>query len=160
MCLTAFGQTTIGKPVPVTLETLNLKELKQVLQEMGFSCTIGKDTAGKDNTYITFRAEGYTVAAQLASPKVVWLYNVFSDKTTAAVANEWNRNSRYSTAYIDTDGTSNLDMNIFIDGITRENLEAHINQFRDDVAKWAHILTTPPKQDGPARVTGEPKLGL
>jgi hypothetical protein len=36
MCLTAFGQTTVGKPVPVLLDTLTVQELKQVIQEIGF----------------------------------------------------------------------------------------------------------------------------
>jgi hypothetical protein len=105
--------------------------------------------------------EGYQATAQLASPSLVWLYTVFTDKTTTAVTNEWNRANRHTVAYIDVDGNSNLDMNLYVTGITRDNLETHIIQFRDDLLRWVHILAAPPKVEIPSTVsTGGPKQAV
>jgi phosphoribosylanthranilate isomerase len=129
----------VAKPEIITNATLDL--VQQILQQMGFECTQTRDDH-QSEPYLIFRAEGYKVVAAVPSPEIIWLYNVFSDKLTLENINEWNQNNRFSRASVPSPGKRLLlDTDIVVaGGVTRENIEAQIREFRNSVARWARFV--------------------
>jgi hypothetical protein len=67
VCVPASAQTAkpsvaADAPAKPLIATMTSEQFQKVIQAMGFECTRGK-TDGKDDTFFTFRAEGYKVAA-------------------------------------------------------------------------------------------------
>ena len=121
---------------------MTLEAFQKIVQGMGFECTRNKDEAGKDETYFTFRAEGYKVAAFVPDPTFIELYNAFTDAApTPTLVNEWNLTNRFSRAYIDKDGNATIEDDLILSGgVTRENLEIFVKTFRDTVSRWARFV--------------------
>jgi hypothetical protein len=121
---------------------MTLEAFQKIVQEMGFECTRGKDAKGKDETFLTFRAEGYKVAAFVPEPTFLELYNAFSDvASTPAVVNEWNQTNRFSRAYVDKAGNATIENDLILSGgVTRENVEIFVKTFRDTVSQWARFV--------------------
>ena len=162
-----FGFTVLGqeprsaaKPVeaaqaaakPEIITNMTLEKLQSIIQAMGFEVIRDKDKDGKPDSYISFRAEGYTVGAQVPTSEFIWLYNVFTDKATLETVNEWNATSRFSRAYSNsTDKTVCLETEVIVQGeITLENIESQIKEFRDSVARWARFVIDHIKSVTPA----------
>ena len=116
-------------------------EFQQLVQAMGFDCTRGKDAAGKDETFFTFRAEGYKVASVGPETSYLQLYSGFTDVSpTLATVNEWNQANSFSRAYVDKDGNATLESDIILaGGVTHENIEMFVKTFRDSVTRWARF---------------------
>jgi hypothetical protein len=141
---------------PQLITSMTVESFQRILQGMGFEATRDKDDKGQPTGYLMFRAEGYKVGAQVPSPEFIWLYNVFTDTTTLETINSWNQSNRFSRAYLNTsDKTLCLETEIIVTGgITRENIESQVKEFRDSVARWARFVidhgdtktSTPPKQ--------------
>ena len=132
---------TATKTDHTIITSMTSVEFQQLVQTMGFECARGKDANGKEDSYFTFRAEGYKVAAVTSDPSYVQLYNGFTDvNPTLATVNEWNQNNSFSRAYVDKDGTAALESDmIFTGGVTRENVETFLKTFRDSVSRWARF---------------------
>jgi len=130
----------------------SLEAVQKLLQGMGFECTRDHDVNGKLQNYLVFRAEGYKIVAKVPSPGYIWLFNIFTDKLPLEAVNEWNRTNNFSHAYIDKDGDLYFEADIIVHGgVTRENVEAQIKQFRDAVAKWARFVVDHVKADNSSR---------
>jgi hypothetical protein len=140
ICVSASGQ----QPEPaksVLISTMTLETAQQIIQGLGFKCTWEKDEKGVPNTYFIFRAEGFKVGVEVPTANFIWLYNIFTDPATPETINEWNSKNRFSRAYIASDKNLYLDTEIIVKGgITRENIEAQIDEFRDSVARWARFV--------------------
>jgi hypothetical protein len=147
---TAVGQTpkpgnatdTATKTDRAIITSMTSESFQQIVQAMGFQCTRDKDNAGKEDAFFTFRAEGYKVAAFAHDPSFLQLYNAFSDvQPTLATVNEWNQNNSLSRAYVDKDGNAVLENDLFLTGgVTRDNVENFVKNFRDSVARWARFV--------------------
>ncbi|HEY4052666.1 MAG TPA: YbjN domain-containing protein [Terriglobales bacterium] len=148
-CLSAWGQQspsttkpesqTAAKPELITIITLD--SIQEIVRAMGFQITHDKDDKGNPNTYFSFRAEGYKVFVQVPDPDFIWLYNAFTGNVTVENINEWNADNRFSRAYVSADKILNLDTEIVVkNGVTQQNIEVQIEEFRDSVAKWARFL--------------------
>lgn len=143
-CLPAHSQTTQSSPKAsstTVITSLTSSEFQRHVQAMGFECIRGKDAAGKEDSYFTFKAEGYKVAALSTTPDILELYNSFSDiKPTLAIVNEWNRDNNFSHAYVDGDGNAVIENDMIISGgVTNETVEVFVKTFRDTVARWARF---------------------
>ena len=133
---------TATKTDHTIITSMTSAEFQQIVQAMGFECTRGKDEAGKENEFFTFRAEGYKVAAFVTAPSFVTLYNSFTDvNPTLATVNEWNQLNSFSRAYIDKAGDAVLESDLILGGgVTRESVELFVKTYRDSVARWARFL--------------------
>jgi len=146
----AAGQTTkpsnandtAAKTDRTIITSMTSEEFQHFVQAMGFECTRGKDEAGKDETFFTFRAEGYKVAVIINAPGYVTLYNEFTDvNPTLATVNEWNQVNSFSRAYVAKDGNAVLENDLILSGgVTHESVEVFIKTFRDSVARWARFV--------------------
>lgn len=133
---------SITKATDSTVVTsMTLEVFQKIVQGMGFECTRGKDGNGKDETFFTFKAEGYKVAAFVPDPGFLELYNAFTDVApTPAIVNEWNQTNRFSRAYVDKDGNATIEDDLIVSGgVTRENVEIFVKTFRDTVSRWARF---------------------
>ena len=133
---------TATKTDTTIITSMTSGAFQQFVQAMGFDCTRGKDEAGKEDPYFTYRAEGYKVGAFVNDPSFVELYNAFTDvNPTLATVNEWNQNNSLSRAYVDKDGSAVLESDLILSGgVTHENVEMFIKTFRDSVARWARFV--------------------
>ena len=124
------------------ITSMTSESFQQLVQGMGFECTRGKNEAGKDESFFTFRAEGYKVAVFVNDPGSVMLYNAFTDvNPTLATVNEWNQNTTFSRAHVDKDGNAVLESDLILTGgVTHENVEVFVKTFRDSVARWARFV--------------------
>ncbi len=142
----------ITKTTDSTIVTsMTLEVFQRIVQGMGFECTRGKDANGKDETFFTFRAEGYKVAAFVPDPSFLELYNAFTDVApTPTVVNEWNETNRFSRAYVDKAGDATIEDDLILSGgVTRENVEMFVTTFRDTVARWARFVIDNKPKDAP-----------
>jgi hypothetical protein len=138
---TSSANDTAVKREGTVINSMTLQSLQQFVQAMGFECTRGKDEAGKDDSFFTFRAEGYKVVVFVNNPTSILLYNAFTDlNPTLTTVNEWNQNTSFSRAYIDKEGNAVLESDlIFTGGVTHENVEVFVKTFRDSLARWARF---------------------
>jgi len=146
LCASALAQTakpgsdTQAATKPASITSMTSEQFQKLVQGMGFECTRDK-TDGKDDTYFTFRAEGYKVAAFFHDPSYLLLYNAFTDvNPTLATVNEWNQKNNFSRAYIDKDGNAVLESDLVLSGgVTNDTVEIFVKTFRDSVARWARF---------------------
>jgi len=136
----ANSAQTAAKPEFFT--SMTLEKVQGIIAAMGFEVTRDKDNDGKPVSYFVFKAEGYKVGASVPEPDFIWLYNEFTDKATLETINEWNESNRFSRVYLGSkDKGLYLETEIVVaGGITRENIELQIKQFRDSVARWARFV--------------------
>lgn len=126
---------------PEIITSVTLESVQRIIQALGFDVTRAKDDKGQPDTYLVFKAEGYTVEAQVPAPDFIWLYNIFTDKATLETINAWNANNRFCRAYSGDKDTVYLETEIIVHGgTTRDNLEAQIKEFRDSIVSWARYL--------------------
>jgi hypothetical protein len=141
---------------PEIITTMTLESAQRIIQALGFEVTQDKDEKGQPTPYLSFRAEGYPVGASVPAPDYISLYNMFTDKATPATINEWNGRNRFCRAY--TDNSDNADKNVVYleteiivhGGVTRENIEVQIKEFRDSVARWVRFLIDHKNKEAPA----------
>ncbi len=128
---------TSAKPL---ITAMTSEQFQKVIQAMGFECTRGK-TDGKDDSFFTFRAEGYKVAAFFHDASYLELYNAFTDvNPTLATINEWNQKNSFSRAYVDKDGNAVLENDLILTGgVSSDSIELFVKTFRDSVARWARF---------------------
>jgi Putative bacterial sensory transduction regulator len=118
-------------PAKPLIATMTSEQFQKVIQAMGFECTRAK-TDGKDDSFFTFRAEGYKVAAFFHDASYLELYNAFTDvNPTLATVNEWNQKNSFSRAYVDKDGNAVLENDfILTGGVSSDSVELFVKTFR------------------------------
>lgn len=139
---------TQSEAKPELITTASLDRLQHILQAMGFEVTREQD-GPKADPYLIFRAEGYKVAATAPGPQYFMLLNVFTDqpKDELNLLNEWNLNNNLSRVALDSEKSLYIVTEIVVTGgVTRENIEAQIKEFRDSVARWARLVVEHQKQ--------------
>jgi len=145
--MAALGQTApapMAETKTVTTEMITAVTVDSVqkrIQAMGFDCTRGKDDKGQDNNFFVFKAEGYKVIVFVPATTTVEVDTVFDDvHPSLASVNEWNRDNRFSRAYIEKDGSIDLEDDLDLaNGITPAGFEGFIKTFRNSVARWAQF---------------------
>jgi hypothetical protein len=132
---------TATKTDNTIITSLPSASFERLVQAMGFECTRGKDASGKEDSYFTFRAQGYKVAG-FTEETYIELYNAFTDvNPTLATVNEWNQTHNITRAYVDKDGSAVLESDLIISGgVTRADVEEFIKTYRDMVAQWARFV--------------------
>jgi Putative bacterial sensory transduction regulator len=119
---------------------LTLEEFQRRVQSLGFQCERG-NTDGKPDDYFTFKAEGRKVGGKLASPELVELFVYYTDGASLATVNEWNNTHFASTAFVDKDGDAVLESELILTGgISEENLDTFITNFRDSATDYARFI--------------------
>jgi hypothetical protein len=137
---------------PEIITSMTLESFQRMIQGMGFDCTRGKDDKGVPDDYFMFKAEGYDVGAEVPVPSsYLYLFNVFAAQMPPEFINQWNGNNNFSRAYSKPGEKSvYLDTDIIIHGgVTRENIEAQVKEFRDSVARWARFVIDHQIKDTP-----------
>jgi hypothetical protein len=110
------------------------------VQVLGFQCERGS-TDGKLDDYFTFRAEGRKVGGKVASPELIELFVYYSDGASLATVNEWNRTHFGGTAFVDADGDAVLESELILTGgVSEENVNAFIINFRDSAGDYARFI--------------------
>jgi hypothetical protein len=144
--LGAYGQAAaVAQSKTVSTEVITgvtVESVQKRIQAMGFDCTRGKDDKGQDNNYFVFKAEGFKVIVFVPSSTTVEVDTVFDDvHPSLASINEWNRDNRFSRAYIEKDGSADLEDDLDLaSGVTAEGFEGFIKTFRSSVTRWAHFV--------------------
>ncbi|HTF69710.1 MAG TPA: YbjN domain-containing protein [Edaphobacter sp.] len=122
------------------VSTMTLEEFQRRVQSLGFQCERGS-TDGKLDSYFTFRAEGRKVAAKMATAELPELFVYYTDGASLATVNEWNNTHFASTAFVEKDGTAVLEnLLVLTGGVSEENVEAFITNFRDSAADYARFI--------------------
>ena len=129
------GANTANRQVILTFTS---KSFQLIVQGLGFETTRGKDDAGKENDYFSFRAEGYKVIG-FVNNGYLQLYMGFNDvKPTLDAVNTWNAKHSLTRAYAGKDGTANLESDLFTQGgVTQDAVENFVKTFRDIAPVWA-----------------------
>ena len=126
---------------PELISSITVESLQKILQGMGFECTRDRDEKGNPENFLIFHAEGYRVVARTPTPHSIWLYNVFTDDVALDAVNEWNQNHNFNHAYLGKDKKLWFDTDILVrGGVTKENIEARVRDFRDALARWARFV--------------------
>ena len=122
------------------ISTVTLEEFQRRVQALGFQCERGS-TDGKLDEYFTFRAEGRKLAGKVAAPEYVELFVYYTDGTTLATVNEWNKTQLASTAFVDSDGSAVLEnLLVLTGGVSAENFNTFITNFRDSAVDYARFI--------------------
>jgi hypothetical protein len=126
---------------PEIITSITLESLQKIVQSMGSECTRDRDQKGNLEKFFIFQAEGYKVVARTPSPGSIWLYNVFTDDVPLETVNEWNQNNNFNHAYISKEKKLLFDTDIVVrGGVTKENIEVQVKDFRDALARWARFV--------------------
>lgn len=116
-----------------------------LLQDMGYRAEIltenGKSRIrtriGGANVSVAFYAcdEGQACAN-------VGLRAYFEDeaKKGAEFANQWNRDQRFSKAYVDRDGDLALEFDVFVRGVTQRTLRSSFDVYEDQLKEFSDEL--------------------
>lgn len=110
-------------------------ELMSMVRDEGFGSVETRD----DKTFTT-KMEGYRVAFFILSEgESVQAYSGRTGtKATLASVNSWNRDKRYSRAYIDDDGDPVLELDLDLaGGVTGERIKDFITTVRMSVSMFA-----------------------
>ena len=135
---------------PEIITSISLESVQKILQGMGFECTRERDEKGNLEPFVVFHAQGYRVLARTPSPNSIWIYNVFTNDVPLEMVNEWNQNNNFNHAYIGKDKKLFFDTDIIVrGGVTRENIEVQIKDFRDALARWARFVIEHSKAKAP-----------
>ena len=132
-----------SKTVPTEVITaVTLESVQKRIQAMGFDCTRPKDEKGQDKTYVIFQAEGFKVIVFVPSATTVEMDTIFDDvHPSLETVNAWNRDNRFSRAYIEKDGSADLEDDLDLAaGVTAAGFENYIKTFRNSVGRWAHYV--------------------
>jgi hypothetical protein len=134
---TALTKTENSSPL---VSKMTLDELQHRVQVLGFQCERGS-TDGKPDNYFTFRAEGRKVGGKVATPELIEFFVYYSDGASLATVNEWNNTQFGSTAYVDADGNAVLESELILTGgVTEENVNTFITNFRDSAVNYARFI--------------------
>ena len=138
----AAAPAVLSKTVTTEMITgVTVESVQKRIQAMGFDCTRGKDDKGQDNNYFVFKPEGFKVIVFVPAATTVEVDTVFDDvHPSLAAVNEWNRDNRFSRAYLEKDGSADLEDDLDLaNGVSAEAFEGFIKTFRSSVTRWAHF---------------------
>ena len=122
-------------------------EMAKILQDIGYRAEILKNNEGKRR--IRTRIGGWNVTLNFYSCddkencKSIGLRSFFENekKKSAAFANEWNREKRFTKVYIDKDNDVNIEYDfLFRDGVTKGNIRAYFDVYEDQLKDFVEAL--------------------
>jgi hypothetical protein len=121
--------SAMAKPDPAGVVTqLSNAQAAAVLKRLGFEYKL----ADKDPSNFVFTMEGYKIVL-LNYPNSLQLYAGFKSggKVTLETINTWNREKRFSRAYIDSDKDAVIESDLDLEGgVTNESIDEFIRTFR------------------------------
>jgi hypothetical protein len=135
----AQGQTPVRVPQVVT--SLTPGEMEAILREAGYQYELLK----KDDREVFYlvRKEVFLTGLYLADCQEGRCYSLSlkvgaATRTTLERINAWNRDHRFSRAYLDKDGQPVLVSDLILqDGVTRENIVTFLKAFQVILSKFA-----------------------
>jgi hypothetical protein len=129
------------KPAPAGVVTqLSNSQVAALLKRLGFDYTV----TDKDPSNFVFTMEGYKVLL-LNYPNSIQLYAGFksSGKVTLETINTWNREKRFSRAYLDGEKDAVIESDLDLEGgVRNEAIDEFIRTFRTslrDFVKHADV---------------------
>lgn len=134
-------------PGPEVMTSVTPDRMASLLQEMGYRAEIQRNDEGKRR--IRTRIGGanvtvffYTCDRDEACTSIA-LRAYFDDekKKGSAFANGWNRDKRFTKAYVDADNDANLELDILLrGGVTPKTLRAAFDIYEDHVKDFREAL--------------------
>lgn len=110
-------------------------ELLRILEAAGFDCQRIEPGA------IRVVLGDYTALLLVQSDSLL-IHAGFSNKPSLHWVNEWNRDSRFSRCYLDSEGDVNLEWDlILVGGVSEQNLVEFIGRFSRTIEAFVDSLT-------------------
>ena len=152
LMLTPTGAWAAGSPEDL-ITGLNGPRIEAIFRGLGIECE-----EIEESVYL-INLEGYRVVLFNMGVSLQ-LYAGFEDQVDLATINEWNRNVRYSRAYVDDDGTAVIESDLDLDsGVTMDGIVEYIDTFRVSVQAFANLLMQASAPQGEARGGNAPTMG-
>jgi hypothetical protein len=128
--------SAMAKPAPAGIVTkLSNAQAAAVLKRMGFEY----ETIAKDPSSFIFSIDGYKVVL-VNYPNSLQLSAVFSfdGKVSLENINTWNREKRFSRAYIDSEKDAVIESDLDLEGgVSNEAIDEFIRTFRASLGDFA-----------------------
>lgn len=116
------------------IQNTNLREIAEIISALGYRAEVM--TPDGASPYIKFKLSGITVIAygfpkDQPSIRSIQFASIFTQPSGNAKANcdKFNEGTRFAKAYIDKDGDLMLELDFFLNGISKENFEAYMDIF-------------------------------
>lgn len=109
------GQGTATAAGGAVITTMTMNDLDGILRRMGYSFEPIADKPRQRR----FRLEGRPVVVTLSERGnniLLWSYVPGNGQVTMAKVNDWNKEKRFSRAYLDSDGDPNVEYDVDLDG--------------------------------------------
>jgi len=136
----ALAQTSSDTPAKPVIASMTLEGFQQRVQALGFSAERGT-TEGKPDEYFSFRAQGRKVGGRVTNPQLLQLFVYYTDGATLETVNEWNNSHFGCSAFVDKDSNAVLESDLVLTGgVTQENLDSFITNFRDEAEDYARFI--------------------
>jgi hypothetical protein len=119
------------------------KDMTRILTSMGFEVEPLKAESA-ERSAMKFELGGYPVVLILANENTdAQLYAGFTGtKAKLDKVNQWNREKRFTRAYLDREGDPVLEADIdFTGGVTEANIKAWVKLYRDQLMEYARSLS-------------------
>ena len=146
-CLAASAAAHAQTTQQEVILSVTPDEMAKILQDIGYRAEILKNDQGKRR--IRTRIGGWNVTLNFYSCddkencKSIGLRSFFENekKKSAAFANEWNREKRFTKVYIDKDNDVNIEYDfLFRDGVTKGNVRAYFDVYEDQLKDFVEAL--------------------
>lgn len=125
------------------VEEMSLKDLEKLLKGMGFEVS-----EAADGKALLFKLNDYNILLFSNGTNAQFLayfdHKELKKKKNASVEhmNRWNREKRFSRAYLDKDGDPTIEWDVdFEGGVTTESVRVAVRTFRDVTTHFAGFLT-------------------
>ncbi len=132
----SVAASDMAKPAPAgTVTQLSNSQLAAVLKRMGFEYKPSEKKP--DNLIVTMN--GYKVLL-INYPNSIQLYAGFKSagKVSLDTINTWNREKRFSRAYLDSDNDAVIESDLDLEGgVSNEAIDEFIRTFRNSLGNFA-----------------------
>ena len=148
----AFASTAQAADV---MESVAGQDLVNIMQEVGYTATLGTDNQGDPMVQGTIQNVGYTLyfyRCDQSSPKKCLDLQFhaefsFGQPATLDQVNAYNTNNRFGQAFIDAAGNVGLDMSSTVQGgVTRQNIKEVIDWWKTALTSFEQKLLHPEAQ--------------
>lgn len=127
------------------IQNTNLREMADIISALGYRAEMM--TPDGASPYIKFKLSGITVIAygfpkDQPSIRSMQLASIFTKPSGNAKANcdKFNEGTRFAKAYLDKDGDLLIELDFFLNGISKENFEAYLDIFDASLGRLRSIF--------------------
>ncbi|NDD30927.1 MAG: YbjN domain-containing protein [Proteobacteria bacterium] len=130
---------TIGESVPLgdttVVSKLSLEQLQSVLRSEGYTFSL------TERKNVLWKIDGVSVLLYVGKTSVSCWVSYSDLKPSLEKINAWNREMRFSTAFLDADGDPCLELDLDLEGgVTVARVKDYLKTCRQSIARWTEKI--------------------